>query len=265
MTVERALVARGLRPSTARRYAIFARRLAASGLGVEAWLAALSDSQVGPALAALRAVAEVCPELGTRPDAGVVRLARRRDRLAQLRRRRPVAGPADLAAALGRAEALTGLRRTATLTALRLAGLAGLRAGDVRRLRWRDLDLASGHVVLPDPKGGRPCRLPLAPSLLAWLRGVRGRPDEAVATTRADGEPVSASTFWRLLKRVGVTPHALRRGFATVLLDRGVPLVTVSKLLNHASPNTTFASYYRPGDDVLSEAVASLEDGKETP
>jgi site-specific recombinase XerD len=40
-----------------------------------------------------------------------------------------------------------------------------------------------------------------------------------------------------------VSPHTLRRTFATTLINRGVPLLTISKALGHADVSTT-AAYY---------------------
>lgn len=41
-------------------------------------------------------------------------------------------------------------------------------------------------------------------------------------------------------------PHACRHFFATALLDRGVRIEQVSRLLGHASVDLTFKSYYHP-------------------
>jgi len=51
--------------------------------------------------------------------------------------------------------------------------------------------------------------------------------------------------------------HDFRRTFAGNLLDSGVDLVTVQKLLGHSSPTTT-SNYDRRGDEVKRKAVRSL-------
>jgi len=60
--------------------------------------------------------------------------------------------------------------------------------------------------------------------------------------------------------QAGVKPlswHDFRRSFAGNLLDNGVDLVTVQKLMGHSSPTTT-ANYDRRGDEVRRKASKSL-------
>ena len=71
-----------------------------------------------------------------------------------------------------------------------------------------------------------------------------------------NGLPSSVSAFnlalERACKRSGVrkaTVHSLRHIFATVLMEKGVPLVKISAVLGHSSIHTTFEFYC----DVLDE------------
>jgi integrase/recombinase XerD len=59
-----------------------------------------------------------------------------------------------------------------------------------------------------------------------------------------------ASQFvWRVVKRVGeraevkISPHTLRRTFASHLLNKGARIEVVSKLLGHSDVRVTQAAY----------------------
>src|SRR5439155_5824171 len=98
--------------------------------------------------------------------------------------------------------------------ALALAGYAGLRLGEIRALRWLDLDLTAGTVrversLLPDgtpktPKTSAGVRtIPLLPALrrqlIAWrLRSPQTRPGDLVIAT-ADGKPMQERNLRRAL------------------------------------------------------------------
>lgn len=56
----------------------------------------------------------------------------------------------------------------------------------------------------------------------------------------------------------GVTPHTLRRTYATKLRSIGVAIDTISRFLGHASILTT-VGYFDPHDDVATRAVKSLD------
>lgn len=56
---------------------------------------------------------------------------------------------------------------------------------------------------------------------------------------------------------VPFTPHDLRRSFAGDLLDAGVDLVTVQKLMGHSNPQTTVGDDRR-GEQTKRRAVQNL-------
>jgi len=79
------------------------------------------------------------------------------------------------------------------------------------------------------------------------------------------GAPIHGSDlvqhFKRVLKRTGLPKirfHDLRHTAATLMLNDGVPLVTVSKILGHSSPAITAMIYAHALDEAKAGAIAGL-------
>ena len=77
--------------------------------------------------------------------------------------------------------------------------------------------------------------------------------------------PLNPSSLSRILKKYcdaagvdPVTPHDLRRTFATRLIDKNVDLVTVKNLMGHASITTT-SLYDRRGEDTMRRVAGLVE------
>ena len=71
-----------------------------------------------------------------------------------------------------------------------------------------------------------------------------------VSFNRDTGKPHIPNSFnsylYRKCPSIGITNisvHGLRHMFATILIERGVPIVKISALLGHSSPNITFEIY----------------------
>jgi integrase len=175
--------------------------------------------------------------------------------------------------------------------ALALAGYAGLRLGELRALRWRDLDLKAGTLtvsrsLLPDgtpkpPKTTAGIRtIPLLPvlrrALVAWkVRSPHTRPHELVIAT-ADGGPVQERNLRRALEEAKAAAkldsgeerlswHSLRHSFASMLAtDLELPATTLARLTGHADAGFTLRVYARDGrdeaalvEDVLARAASA--------
>lgn len=134
---------------------------------------------------------------------------------------------------------------------------AGLRRGEALALDLGDLDHHERELWIRQGKGGKGRVLPLIPSawrqLMSYLE--RGRP--ALTSAHPDsgravflssrGRRVSESSILKLLRTHAataripkrLTPHTLRRSFATELHKRGASLRVIQELLGHASLDTT--------------------------
>jgi integrase len=175
---------------------------------------------------------------------------------------------------------------------LALAGLGGLRLGEVRGLKWGDIDLEGRTIsvqrsLLPDgspkpPKTEAGVRVvPLFPELrsllLTWkVKCPFTNPDDYVLVTAARG-PVQQRNAQRALQKAKeaagldalegrLSWHSLRHSAGSVwLTEFGIPVTTVSAMMGHATPAFTLKCYGRdPRDertmvaDVLERAATAI-------
>lgn len=125
---------------------------------------------------------------------------------------------------------------------------SGLRRNEVITLNWGDVDLSSGIVRVEKGKGGKARSVIIGigtrRALLKYRGEINSQHDQPVFQTR-DGKRFTPSGLrsWllRMSKRAGIpiTPHTLRRTFATLSARSGMSLVHLQGLMGHASIITT--------------------------
>jgi site-specific recombinase XerD len=128
---------------------------------------------------------------------------------------------------------------------------AGLRASECVQLQGRDLDLRGQRLTIRAGKGHKDRTVylsDLACQALARYLGDAPRPPQSALWVNAKGRPLS---YHDLLDSVadlgqaagvpGVTPHRLRHSLATRLLNAGMDITRIQKLLGHAELKTTMA------------------------
>ena len=140
---------------------------------------------------------------------------------------------------------------------------AGLRAGEVVRLKVKHIDSAQMIIHVEQSKGRKDRLVMLSPEtyslMRAWwkLRAKRfdfGVPvqERVLFPNRSTGAPLSVhqlnNIFHRVAKAAGIRKavnlHSLRHSFATHLYDRSVDIRTIQALLGHDKLETT-ARYAR--------------------
>ena len=160
---------------------------------------------------------------------------------------------ARLSQALDAAEA----KRPASVAALRVAAMSGLRIGEVLSMRWEDIDFASGRVVLPHTKTG-PRVHDLPPQALDAIAGLPRVIDHVFT---AD---LRAATTYRTVRRhwvdaceaagiKGARIHDLRRTVATRAAAGGASAHVLRDLLGH-STLAMASRYVRALGDPVAEA-----------
>lgn len=136
----------------------------------------------------------------------------------------------------------------------------GLRRAEVCALNWEDVDVSSGLVRVVRGKGGKArsvvAGVSTRRSLLAYRRQLNPEPDQPLFQAKGGGRFTPnglRSLLLRVGKRAGVkvTPHALRRTFATMSLRAGMSPLHLQGLLGHSTIAMTLRYVNMVDDDLL--------------
>ena len=155
-----------------------------------------------------------------------------------------------------------------------VAARTGLRIGELLALRWRDVDLEAGRLVVrrsasygevSTPKNGRTRELPLSDEARAALieqRHERGElvfcdDNGAMLTRNSCRRPLHRACKRAGIRRIGW--HKLRHSFASHLTMRGAPLKSVQELLGHSTIEMTMR-YAHLSPDARRDAVRLLDE-----
>jgi len=153
---------------------------------------------------------------------------------------------------LGRDEVKAMIKEAVYLKHKLLVGLlygCGLRCGEVRTIRLRDIDLSRGMLLVRKTKGNYDRYVPLGTLL---IRGINqhiestGATDYLFTGTDFESQYSQRGVQWvikSLCQKAGirkeVTTHTLRHTYATHLLEDGLDIVSIKNLLGHANIETT--------------------------
>jgi integrase len=260
-----------VREAERRRHAIAAGRPPRDRDGRLLW--PLSTTSINKTLSTLAAILEVAVEYELVPRN--VAKGRRR-RLPATTPRRSYIDRADHIAALldaaGRLDgaAITGRGQRRALLATLV--FAGLRISEALALCWRDIDLARGEILIRRSKTDAGIRkVRILPALRDELVALKARPgtpapaELAFPTSTGSRQSVSNVRSRVLLRAIadantalatagleplpdGLTPHSLRRTYASLLFAVGEPPPWVMRQMGHTTPNLTLAIYAREMD-----------------
>jgi integrase len=146
-----------------------------------------------------------------------------------------------------------------------LALHTGLRRGELFSAEWRDIDFLNNRLTVraAAAKGAKPRHIPLNATARDTLKQWQKQTVDAglIFPGAKGGRLDNIASSWRNLvaaaKLRDFTFHDLRHTFATNTLARGADIVTVSKLLGHASLKMTLR-YAHVTDEALTAAVERL-------
>jgi integrase len=128
-----------------------------------------------------------------------------------------------------------------TASIVRFAMLTGVRRGELFKLRWQDIDLEHGTMLLRDPKGMKDVSLPLSKEALLVIQAVPKEYDMDYVFYSKDGKQLTdIKRSWHAIRKAAGLPddfrfHGLRHHFASSLVSNGVDLYIVQQLLTHKS------------------------------
>jgi integrase/recombinase XerD len=132
---------------------------------------------------------------------------------------------------------------------------AGLRVSELCHLKVGDIDSARMTIRVEQGKGAKDRYTLLSPRLLRELRRywVGQRPKEWLfCATRELDQPISITTaqkmFYAAKRRAGIDKdcgiHGLRHAFATHLLEAGVDIHTIQRLMGHGHISSTLRYFH---------------------
>ena len=160
----------------------------------------------------------------------------------------------------------------------------GLRRGELIALQWEDLNFETGVLtvnkqaytvngelqIIPPKTKASVRKLVLPPAVLAVLREYRKKVDSRwmfPSPVKAD-RPITPGVARRRLQTIleradckRVRFHDLRHTFATLALENGMDVKTLSAMLGHVSAATTLDIYTHITDDMQRAAAENIDRG----
>jgi len=154
---------------------------------------------------------------------------------------------------------------------LELGGHMGLRRSEISRIKLSDIESDILKVYGKGHGEGKVVFMKIpTPVQTAIAEYMKVRPSTTCdrllvySEGRYKGHGMSGESVATLVKRVGkrcdvtLTPHSLRRLFATSLYDCGVDLNVIRDLMRHESIDTTISCYIQVNPELKKKAVTAL-------
>lgn len=154
---------------------------------------------------------------------------------------------------------------------LMLGGHMGLRRSEICKIRLSDIE---GDVLKVYGKGHGEGKVvfmkipePVQKALDAYMKvRVKTTSDKLIVypSGHYKGQGMSGNSVANMVKRIGnrcgvtLTPHSLRRLFATTLYDCGVDLNIIRDLMRHESIDTTISCYIQVNPELKKKAVNAM-------
>jgi integrase len=138
-----------------------------------------------------------------------------------------------------------------------------MRLGEILGLRWEQVDLKHGFILLDKTKNNERREIPIKSPLRATLEAIPHGPESEHVFTDRNGKPYKSvnNSFPTARKKAGIHDihfHDLRHTFASHLAMAGVDIATVKELLGHKDITMTLR-YAHLAPSHKAKAVRMLE------
>lgn len=122
-----------------------------------------------------------------------------------------------------------------------LLAYSGLRVGEVKDLHWRDVDFKAGELIVrghndTGTKNWEARRVPIIPPLKTLLKSMLKQRGEVSSLEHVTEVFEAQKAMTNAAEKIGIdrlTHHDLRHFFATICIESGVDIPTVSRWLGH--------------------------------
>jgi integrase len=142
-----------------------------------------------------------------------------------------------------------------------LALNTGMRKGEILSLKWKDIDFIKGFILISESKAGKSRTIPMNGPVFETLRGMEECSDYVFFNPGTQAHVQDIKTGFkaacRRAKIKELRVHDLRHTAASWMVEAGVDLVTVSKILGHSSIQMTMR-YAHPTPENMRRAVEKL-------
>lgn len=147
----------------------------------------------------------------------------------------------------------------------------GLRAGEIFNLEWQDIHVDKNFMILRAPKSGKTEIAFMTKEIRKMFAEMEpGNKNELIFKDRNGNKIIAVSNaFDRIVEELGfntgikdrkqrVVFHSLRHTYASWMVESGVDLYTVQKLMRHSTSKMT-ERYAHLGENTLQTAVKNFE------
>ena len=149
---------------------------------------------------------------------------------------------------------------------MKMALYTGLRRGEMFKLKWRDINLETGFILIKDPKGGQDQKIPVNDMARNLLNSITRSKSPYVFPGRNGGMRTTIGVAGRRIRNRAGLPkdfrpmHGLRHVYASMLASSGkVDMYVLQKLMTHKSPKMT-QRYAHLRDDALKSGASQIDD-----